>query len=68
MKRFEEALKMFKEVDAEPTYVIGLYPDLLPEEYRKQLDYPSAPPKLSQGDLEKGDLHNMGFILFKITI
>lgn len=54
MKRFEEALKMFKEVDAEPTYVIGLYPDLLPEEYRKQLDYPSAPPKLSQGDLEKG--------------
>lgn len=53
-KKFDQALKLFKEVDVEPTYVIGLYPDLLPEEYRKQMDYPSPPPKFSQGDLQKG--------------
>jgi len=54
-RKFEAALKLFKEVEAEPTYVIGLYPDLLPEEYRKQLDYPSTPPKFSSGDLQKGN-------------
>ena len=53
-KKFEEAIKLFREVDKEPTYVIGLFPNLLPKEYRKQLDYPSEPPNLTQGDLEKG--------------
>lgn len=53
-KRFDQALKLFKEVDVEPTFVIGLFPDLLPEEYRKQIDYPANPPKFSVGDLQKG--------------
>ena len=53
-KNFEFAFKIFKEIKTEPTYVIGLYPDLLPERYRKQLDYPSEPPKFTEGDLDQG--------------
>lgn len=53
-KKFEAALKLFKEVDVEPTYVIGLFPDLLPDEYRKQIQYPSVVPKMTANDLQKG--------------
>ena len=66
-KKFEEAIKLFREVDKEPTYVIGLFPDLLPREYRKQLDYPSEPPHLTQGDLEKG-IQPKSIILWLISI
>ena len=40
----------------DPTYVIGLFPDLLPIEFRKQLEYPAPPPPLTPGELEKGCL------------
>ena len=52
---------------SEPTYVIGLYPNLLPEEYRKQLEYPSKPATLSEGDLEKG-FHALTSYLTRVTI
>ena len=38
----------------DPSHVIGLYPNLLPQEFRKQLDYPSQLPDLEGGELEKG--------------
>ena len=33
--------------------MIGLYPDLLPKEYRDQLEYPERPPELTGNDLER---------------
>ena len=41
---------------SDPTQVIGLFPDLLPSEFRKQLEYPAPPPPLTAGELEKGCL------------
>ena len=43
-------------VVTDPTHVIGLFPDLLPSEFRKQLEYPAPPPPLTAGELEKGCL------------
>lgn len=40
----------------DPTHVIGLYPDLLPADYRKQLHYPNPLPTLSGAELEKAHL------------
>ena len=37
----------------DPSHVIGLYPNLLPQEFRKQLEYPSKVPNLEGGELEK---------------
>ena len=39
---------------SDPTQVIGLFPDLLPSEFRKQLEYPALPPGLSPSEVEKG--------------
>lgn len=36
--------------------MIGLYPDLLPSDYRKQLHYPNPLPTLSGAELEKAHL------------
>ena len=41
---------------ADPAHVIGLYPDLLPADYRKQLHYPNPLPTLSGAELEKAHL------------
>lgn len=41
---------------ADPTHVIGLFPEFLPSEFRKQLEYPAPPPQLTAGELEKGCL------------
>lgn len=40
----------------DPTHVMGLYPDLLPTDYRKQLQYPNPLPALSGAELEKAHL------------
>ena len=40
----------------DPTHVIGLFPDLLPSEFRKTLEYPTPPPPLTASELEKGCL------------
>ena len=40
----------------DPTHVMGLYPDLLPTDYRKQLQYPNPLPTLSGAELEKAHL------------
>ncbi|XP_071480649.1 vam6/Vps39-like protein [Diadema antillarum] len=52
--RFEESMKMFAKLGTDPAQVIGLFPDLLPKEYRLVLQYPSNPTELSGANLEKG--------------
>ncbi|XP_023931071.1 vam6/Vps39-like protein [Lingula anatina] len=54
--RFEESLKIFAELGTDPANVIGLYPNLLPSEFRNKLSYPDKTPDLSGGELEKGIL------------
>lgn len=39
---------------ADVKYVIGLFPGLLPNEFRKTLKYPAVPPVLVGSELEKG--------------
>ena len=38
----------------DPSHVIGLYPNLLPQDFRNQLEYPDKLPELDDADLEKG--------------
>ena len=37
---------------SDPSYVIGLFPDLLPVEFRKQLEYPEMVPVLQGKELD----------------
>nr|XP_047132086.1 vam6/Vps39-like protein isoform X2 [Hydra vulgaris] len=53
-RQFEEAIKLFFSIDEDPVFVMGLFPDLLPEMFRKRIKYPSTLPYLTDGDLEKG--------------
>ncbi|KAL9957718.1 hypothetical protein ACROYT_G034654 [Oculina patagonica] len=53
-KRFDDSLQLFAQLETDPTQVIGLFPELLPSEFRKQLEYPAPPPQLTAGELEKG--------------
>lgn len=40
----------------DPSNVIGLYPDLLPRNFRDQLRYPSGVPELTTSEREKAML------------
>nr|KAF6488387.1 VPS39 subunit of HOPS complex [Rousettus aegyptiacus] len=55
-KRFDESMQVFAKLGTDPTHVMGLYPDLLPTDYRKQLQYPNPLPGLSGAELEKAHL------------
>ncbi|PFX22208.1 Vam6/Vps39-like protein [Stylophora pistillata] len=55
-KRFDDSLQLFAQLETDPAQVIGLFPDLLPSEFRKLLEYPAPPPQLTPGELEKGCL------------
>ncbi|KAM6359612.1 vam6/Vps39-like protein isoform 1-T1 [Alca torda] len=55
-KRFDESMQVFAKLGTDPTHVMGLYPDLLPTDYRKQLQYPNPLPCLSGAELEKAHL------------
>lgn len=55
-KRFDDSLQLFAQLETDPTHVIGLFPDLLPSEFRKTLEYPTPPPPLTASELEKGCL------------
>jgi len=48
--------------DLDPSHVIGLYPNLLPEDFRKQLDYPDALPDLDGAELERGILSLIDYL------
>ena len=41
---------------ADPSHVIGLYPNLLPQDFRNQLEYPDTLPRLEGVELENGFL------------
>ncbi|XP_078593471.1 vam6/Vps39-like protein isoform X1 [Branchiostoma floridae x Branchiostoma japonicum] len=64
-RRFDESLKIFSKLDTDPAQVIGLYPDLLPHDFRAQLAYPSSPPDLSGSELEKGLLALIDYLTQK---
>ncbi|XP_011445059.3 vam6/Vps39-like protein [Magallana gigas] len=51
--KFEESMAIFVKLGTDPSHVIGLYPNLLPQEFRNQLTYPERPPDLEGGELEK---------------
>ncbi|XP_064458413.1 vam6/Vps39-like protein [Ornithodoros turicata] len=53
-KKYEESMAIFRELETDPSHVIGLFPDLLPEEYRSTLRYPESIPEIKDGDLETG--------------
>ncbi|XP_027043416.1 vam6/Vps39-like protein [Pocillopora damicornis] len=53
-KKFDDSLQLFAQLGTDPAQVIGLFPDLLPSEFRKLLEYPAPPPQLTPGELEKG--------------
>ena len=40
----------------DPSHVVGLFPSLLPQGYRNQLEYPDKLPELGGGELERGIL------------
>lgn len=48
--------------ELDPSHVIGLYPNLLPEDFRKQLDYPDALPDLDGTELERGILSLIDYL------
>ncbi|GAB1601255.1 vam6/Vps39-like protein [Argonauta hians] len=50
--QFDASMKLFMELDTDPSHVIGLYPNLLPSCYHKDLTYPDTVPELDGGDLE----------------
>ncbi|XP_066525938.1 vam6/Vps39-like protein [Hoplias malabaricus] len=64
-KRFDDSMQVFAKLGTDPTHVIGLYPDLLPSDYRKQLHYPNPLPPLSGAELEKAHLALIDYLTQK---
>uniref|UniRef100_A0A668S1C1 CNH domain-containing protein n=1 Tax=Oreochromis aureus TaxID=47969 RepID=A0A668S1C1_OREAU len=64
-KRFDDSMQVFAKLGTDPTHVIGLYPDLLPGDYRKQLHYPNPLPALSGAELEKAHLALIDYLTQK---
>uniref|UniRef100_A0A8C6TDZ0 VPS39 subunit of HOPS complex n=1 Tax=Neogobius melanostomus TaxID=47308 RepID=A0A8C6TDZ0_9GOBI len=62
-KRFDDSMQVFAKLGTDPTHVIGLYPDLLPADYRKQLHYPNPLPTLSGAELEKAHLALIEYLI-----
>ncbi|XP_029848300.2 vam6/Vps39-like protein [Ixodes scapularis] len=53
-KKFEESMTIFVDLETDPSHVIGLFPDLLPADYRRSLEYPDQIPELRDTDREAG--------------
>ncbi|KAJ8045113.1 Vam6/Vps39-like protein [Holothuria leucospilota] len=53
-ERFDDSMKLFARLSTDPAQVVGLFPDLLPGDYRSKLEYPSKPTELKGANLEKG--------------
>ncbi|KAG7163431.1 Vam6/Vps39-like protein-like [Homarus americanus] len=52
-KSYPDAMKLFFTLNTDLPFVIGMYPDMVPEEYRSRLRYPYPIPALSGADLEQ---------------
>lgn len=62
--KFREALQQFQSLNTDPSYVISLYPDILPENFRAQfLNYPVKPPNLEGAILEQGLFDLIDYLL-----
>uniref|UniRef100_A0A8C6L4R1 VPS39 subunit of HOPS complex n=1 Tax=Nothobranchius furzeri TaxID=105023 RepID=A0A8C6L4R1_NOTFU len=64
-KKFDDSMQGFAKLGTDPTHVIGLYPDLLPSDYRKQLHYPNPLPTLSGAELERAHLALIDYLTQK---
>ncbi|XP_016892880.1 vam6/Vps39-like protein isoform X2 [Cynoglossus semilaevis] len=64
-KKFDDSMQVFAKLGTDPTHVIGLYPDLLPSDFRKQLHYPNPLPTLSGAELEKAHLALIDYLTQK---
>lgn len=53
-KDFARALDLFHQLGTDPLQVIGLYPNLLPRNLRKNFKYPFENTELTGDSLEKG--------------
>ncbi|XP_054708106.1 vam6/Vps39-like protein [Uloborus diversus] len=53
-QNFKEAMELFLKLETDPSHVIGLFPNLLPEEFRSSLEYPDGLPNLQGTELETG--------------
>ncbi|GFR11295.1 hypothetical protein TNCT_648011 [Trichonephila clavata] len=51
---FKEAMDLFLKLETDPSHVIGLFPNLLPDEFRSSLEYPDRLPNLQGTELENG--------------
>ena len=47
---------LFFQLDIDPSHVIGLYPDLLPQAFRNELQYPDKVPTMHGRDMENAIL------------
>uniref|UniRef100_H2Y4V8 CNH domain-containing protein n=1 Tax=Ciona savignyi TaxID=51511 RepID=H2Y4V8_CIOSA len=63
--QFAESLATFANLSVDAVQVIGLFPDLLPTDYRKGLKYPGEIPTLKNDDLERGLLALSDFLMQK---
>nr|CAG4643717.1 EOG090X0131 [Lepidurus arcticus] len=61
-KKFQDSMKIFLKLNTDASHVIGLFPDLLPAEFRKQLKYPEDLPVLKGKELESGLLALIEFL------
>ncbi|KAM4540838.1 vam6/Vps39-like protein [Fundulus diaphanus] len=64
-KKFDDSMQVFAKLGTDPTHVIGLYPDLLPSDFRKQLHYPNPLPTLSGAELEKAHVALIDYLTQK---
>jgi len=64
-RRFDESLKLFSRLGTDPSHVIGLYPNLLPQDFRKNLEYPDKLPELTDLECERGYLYLIEYLTQK---
>ena len=60
---FKDAINIFQSLKTDPSFVIGLYPDLLPEDFRARLNYPTKLPHFEGAILEQGLLVLIDYLL-----
>lgn len=66
-KRFSESLSLFSKLGTDPAHVIGLYPNLLPQQYRKDLSFLKDVPDLQGAENEKGIMALIEYLTQKRT-
>ncbi|XP_071515409.1 vam6/Vps39-like protein [Panulirus ornatus] len=62
-KKYPEAMELFFSLNTDLPFVIGMFPDMVPEEYRSRLRYPYPIPVLSGTDLEQALQSLVHFLL-----